>query len=138
MGQNPGSGSKFIVCVSTTLVFLVSHDRFIVTVYLVQCTDQIIRGHSICIFTGFHEVCTSNLLIIIRLSFEDIFFYDTIHYNIKNWVWICWSGQDSNSRRHVLHAVNQISSLEFIDFLGWSSSVRTLYSADLKILSEIR
>ena len=48
-----------------------------------------------------------------------------MHYNTKNWVWICWSGQDSNSRRQVLHAVNQISSLEFIDFLGWSSTVRT-------------
>ena len=50
-----------------------------------------------------------------------------MHYNIKNWVWICWSGQDSNSRRLVLHAVNQISSLELIDFLGWSSTVRTPY-----------
>ena len=22
-------------------------------------------------------------------------FYDTMHYNIKYWVWICWSGQYS-------------------------------------------
>ena len=27
-------------------------------------------------------------------------FFDTVHHNIKNWVWICWSGQDSNSRRY--------------------------------------
>ena len=29
-----------------------------------------------------------------------MFFYwvfDTVHYNIENWVWNCWSGLDSNS-----------------------------------------
>ena len=37
-------------------------------------------------------------------------FYDTMYYNIKNWVWICWSGQDSNFRRDILHAVNHVNT----------------------------
>ena len=31
-----------------------------------------------------------------------------MHFNIVNWVWICWSGQDSNSGCHVLHVVGPI------------------------------
>ena len=37
--------------------------------------------------------------------FINIFYwvFDTVHYNIENWVWICWSGLDSNSRHFELH-----------------------------------
>ena len=48
-------------------------------------------------------------------------FNDTMHYNIKNWVWICWSGQDSNSRRHVLHAVNHVRSPQNVcEYQDWT------------------
>ena len=39
-------------------------------------------------------------------------FHTFYYYNIENWVWICWSGQDSNSRRQVLRVENLILSLE--------------------------
>ena len=37
--------------------------------------------------------------------FENILldFFHTVYYNIENWVWIYWSGPESNCRRHMLH-----------------------------------
>ena len=68
-----------------------------------------------------HAVVVYSLEFRFFIGFLIQFFY----YNIKNWVWICWSGQDSNSRRYVLHAVDLISSLENNVFLGWPSTGRT-------------
>ena len=53
-----------------------------------------------------------------------------MYYNIENWVWTSWSGQDSNSRRHVLHVVGPyFIIIENIVLLG-ILRVRGLYTSN--------
>ena len=58
----------------------------------------------------------------------------TIYYNIDNWVCICWSGQESNYRRHGLHVVGP----HFFIGVHYPPRVaihsrNTIYSADMEI-----
>ena len=64
--------------------------------------------------------------LLIKIKIYLIFFYwvyDTVHYNIENWVWICWSAWTRTLATLCCMLFDLISSLEILVLLGWPSTV---------------